>query len=511
MMSAESFGRRSILTAGAMLVASRALPAGMSSLTVPVHIDTREVTGPLQHIWGQCIGSDRAAMTLRDNWRQDLDRWRDEVGIRQVRFHGIFNDELGVDTPSILSGGKASPNFRLVDQVYDGLIARGVGPLIELGFMPKALASGTRQTPFTYGGNVTPPSSLDTWTAFLTTFVRHLVDRYGIATVRRWPFEVWNEPNLPAFWAGTQQQYFDLYKASAIAIKSIDSQLQVGGPATASIGWLPDFASYCAAYNAPVDFFSTHIYAGDDQRELFGSTAKMSQNDVIPSAIAKARMQIEATRFAGHPLWITEWSSDSPAMIAHVIARSLPYCQLMSQWALSAEFEELGIPNYVLKEGDTGWGMLTAGIAKPSFNTYKLLRRLGMERLHVSGPALATRRGSHSVAAMVWNLAEATQPSGIPGLAPRRTVLGEKRSYQVEFSGARPGQAAVVRYVDQERGSPMPAWRAMGSPQYPTPLQIAGLRRNADIGPPEHRRLDANRKLTISLPPEGVALIELAL
>src|SRR6202008_3493201 len=110
----------------------------------------------------------------------------------------------------------------------------------------------------------------------------------------------------------------------------------------------------------------------------------------------------------------------------------------------------------------------------------KLMRRLGEQRLEATGPVLATRRTGQSVAALVWNLAEATQPSGIPGMSHTRSVTGDAKRYSVEFAGARPGQAALVHYVDQARGSPMPAWRTMGSPQYPSPQQIATLRRNAD-------------------------------
>ena len=80
----------------------------------------------------------------------------------------------------------------------------------------------------------------------------------------------------------------------------------------------------------------------------------------------------------------------------------------------------------------------------------------------------------------------------------------------VEFRGARPGQAVRVRFVDRERGSPFPAWHAMGSPQYPTPAQLGALRRAAEIAPPIRMRLDAARSLSLDLPPEGVALIELA-
>ncbi|WP_278377320.1 GH39 family glycosyl hydrolase [Sphingobium yanoikuyae] len=510
-MNEDGLSRRAILGGGSIAALGAAVaPAVMAQDNlVPVRIDIRRKTGPLPHIWKACVGSDRAAITLRETWRNDLRRWTNEAGTQRVRFHGIFADEMAVMTPTILSRGKVTPNFQRVDQVYDGLLANNVKPFVELSFMPKGLAAGTTSF-FFYGGIITPPKANDAWADFIKAFITHLVARYGLAEVRQWPFEVWNEPNLSVFWTGTKEQYFEFYRVTALAIKSIDSQIQVGGPSTASAEWIADFASYCATSNTPVDFFTTHVYAGDSQDKLFGKgTARSSQNDVIPRAIRQARGQIDASPFAGKPLWITEWSSDSPAMITHVIKESLPYCQAMSPWVMSCEYEELGIADYILKEGDSGWGMISAGIAKPSFNTYKLLNALGPERLEADGPVLASRREDGMIAALVWNLADVTQPSGIPGLSHSRSVRGEAKSLVVDIAGARPGQSVSVRYVDQERGSPMPAWREMGSPQYPSRQQIDTLRQRADIAPAQKMRLDRQGRLALTLPPEGVALLEL--
>src|ERR1700722_13309941 len=119
--------RRTCLKGSAFTLAAAAWPALAQQPTVSVRIDTRQVTGSLPHIWAECAGSDRAAITLRESWRLDLERWHAEVGLKRVRFHGIFNDELGVYAPSILNHGKAeTPNFQNIDQVYDGLLARGV-------------------------------------------------------------------------------------------------------------------------------------------------------------------------------------------------------------------------------------------------------------------------------------------------------------------------------------------------------------------------------------------------
>lgn len=502
--------RRTFLKSSALAAAAAAWPASAEepAPAVQITIDTNQVIGPLPHIWAECAGSDRAAITLRESWRRDLDRWTAEAGLKRVRFHGIFNDELGVFAPSIMSHEKKL-NFQNIDQIYDGLLARGVSPYVELSFMPKFLASGQQAFGF-YAGNITPPTSNDDWASFIKTFAAHLVDRYGLPAMKSWMFEVWNEPNLPFFWSGTQQQYFDFYKATAVALKSIDPGLKVGGPASARAEWIPELLDYCTQNNAPLDFVSTHVYAGDNQKTLFGDTDRYPQTEVIPEAVRRVRQKIDATGFRGRPLWLSEWSSDSPAMIAHVVTECLPHCQATSQWVLSGTYEELGVADFILAEGNSGFSTMVLGIAKPSFNTYKLLHRLGPKRLGAEGPALASRRADGSVAALVWNLADVQQPSGIPGQNHTRTVKGEARRLEIAFEGARPGQRVQIQYVDQARGSPMPAWREMGSPQYIKPDQLKQLRKRAEIPPPETRTLDASGRIVLDLPPEGVALIETA-
>jgi xylan 1,4-beta-xylosidase len=80
---------------------------------------------------------------------------------------------------------------------------------------------------------VTPPRDYDQWATLIQKITQHWVDRYGAPEVREWFFEVWNEPNLKAFWTGTQDEYFQLYRRTAEAIKTVDRSLKVGGPATA--------------------------------------------------------------------------------------------------------------------------------------------------------------------------------------------------------------------------------------------------------------------------------------
>lgn len=103
--------------------------------------------------------------------------------------------------------------------------------------MPEDLASG-RHTQFWWKGNVTPPKDYNLWAQMLSALVSHWLERYGEAEVSNWYFEIWNEPNLHAFWTGTKSQYFHLYEVSVKAIKAVCPSLRVGGPATSN--FVPD-------------------------------------------------------------------------------------------------------------------------------------------------------------------------------------------------------------------------------------------------------------------------------
>lgn len=141
-----------------------------------INLDLAGTTQAFPHAWERCAGSDRAVVGLRDQWRRDLTTVHDKAGIESVRFHGLFNDEMGVCT-----GGGGEPlrfNFLYVDQVYDAMLERGVRPFVELSYMPKALASSDKAI-FFYRGNVSPPNSLDGWADLVTALAAYKVNVYS--------------------------------------------------------------------------------------------------------------------------------------------------------------------------------------------------------------------------------------------------------------------------------------------------------------------------------------------
>ena len=256
----------------------------------------------LRHVWNACVGAGRANEALRADWQAHFREAVDVLGARFVRFHGVFHDDMFVYR--VADGGGFGPptplpepvyTFAYVDKVFDAVLATGARPFVELGFLPRELATQT-ETVFWWKAHCSPPQDMWRWVELVTTTVRHWIERYGIDEVRRWRFEVWNEPNLvPHFWTGTRTQYFELYEATARALKDIDAGLRVGGPSTSvfvpdaryagetqdrsaevataeatdpdALDWQPvwihEFVDWCATRDVPVDFLSTHLYPTD--------------------------------------------------------------------------------------------------------------------------------------------------------------------------------------------------------------------------------------------------------
>lgn len=218
-------------------------------------------TKPVPQLYKKSIASCHAYLTLREDWREQVREVQKNIGFEYMRFHGIFMDMVGVYSES---AGKPVYNFVNVDKIYDFLLDNGCKPFVEMSFMPRELSKNPEARAFTYDMSYSLPKSWDAWADLIHHFVLHLIDRYGIDEVRTWPFEVWNEPDLRGvFWDGDMNDYFKLYESAVRAIKAIDDQIMVGGPATSKNLWIKEFLDFCDHEKVPVDFVSTHHYCAD--------------------------------------------------------------------------------------------------------------------------------------------------------------------------------------------------------------------------------------------------------
>ena len=116
-----------------------------------------------------------------------------------------------------------------------------------------------------WGAETDPPADFDKF----ASIVKHTAMHYNKGwakgfhyNVKYWEF--WNEPG-PIFWTGTPEQFYQLYEKTARALKSVDPELKVGGPAIADPAHVSEYRDglldYCTAHNVPFDFYSWHTYA----------------------------------------------------------------------------------------------------------------------------------------------------------------------------------------------------------------------------------------------------------
>lgn len=468
-----------------------------------VEVDAQAHASPFPHFWEEIFGSGHAILSLRQSYRDDLRAVKSVADFRYVRFHGIFDDEVGVYT--LDPHGNPIYNFSYVDQIYDGLLANGVRPFVEISLMPKQLAANPDDLhSFWYKPNVSPPKSMDAWDDLIRHFAQHLIDRYGIDEVSQWYFEVWNEPNLD-FWGGAPRQstYFDLYAHTARALKSVNPRLRVGGPATAQAAWVTDFLNYTAAHHVPVDFVSTHAYADDTVQNLFGTQENIPMDDRVCRAVAKVHNEIKSSESPSLPFFLTEWNvegqddSRDTIFVGPALANTIRQCDglvdSMSFWTFSDVFEESGVfPRpFIGRFGLRAKG----GINKPSFYAFQLLHELGDERLPSdSRDVIVTVTGRHSLAIAAWNLVDPAQQ-------------GSDKTLDLKFHNVPDDARVTIQRVDSDHGNVLKEYAAMGSPLDPTPAQVDQLNRETTLPPPEQTHLTAGA-LELHLTPNALALIK---
>ena len=501
------------LCASALLVGSAvaATPA-----TVQIRVDAQVAGTPFPHFWETMFGSGRASLSLRDDYRKDLDAVRDATGFSYIRFHGIFDHDVGMVNRD--PDGSIRYNFSYIDQIYDGLLEHGVKPFIELGFMPPELTSDPNELQeFWYHPNRAPPKSYAEWDAMITAFARHLVARYGIDEVASWYFEVWNEPNI-GFWAGEPKQstYYTLYDHTARALKAVNPRIRVGGPATAQGAWATDFLAHTKKNNVPVDFLSTHVYGDDTAQNVFHSDEHIPRRDMVCRTVDKVHKEILASPYPQMPLVFSEYNAsyanlpnvtDTVFMgpwMANTIRECAGKIQIMSYWSFSDVFEEQGV---VRNPFYGGFGLIAARrIPKPAFNAFAMLHKLGGHQLESdSDSALVTKRDDGTVVLALWNYAP---PVGDTASYTPGKPKGANKHFSVDVRHLAAGARATVWRLDENHGNAVAAFDQMGRPDFPSRAQIAALRKAGEMAPPQHVDLH-DGKLQLDIPPQGLVVVEL--
>ena len=429
-------------------------------------INPEKIT-PFPHYWEMCVASCHAYTALREDYREQLTRAHKELGFRYIRFHGLFDDDMCVlvkKTDKHTGKENLVYNFVNIDNIYDFILRIGMKPFIELAFMPSAIARG-EQTLFHYKANVTPPADVREWGKLVGKFVHHLLERYGREEVRSWYFEVWNEPNLKAFWGGTKEDYFDLYPT--------DDPLWKSGMN------LEDFRKA-------------------------GFVTKVNERGILKKMVMKAKQEAD-----GLPLFYTEWNVSAvlgdqchdttyaSSMMAKILADNDSYVDGYSHWTFSDIFEE-GSQFPGVFHG--GFGLMTyGGIPKPSYRLMELLHRMGEERLEVISSdenstveMLAVKSGK-KIQVMLYNYDIAEEAPG------EEEVVIDIRNLKVKKN-------AVVYRIDEQHSNAYELWKSMGSPEYIKKEDVEKLCRESEL---RLENMEIGEEIRLTVLPYAVIMMEM--
>ncbi|MEJ2007902.1 MAG: beta-xylosidase [Acidobacteriota bacterium] len=541
------------------------LPAPLTAQqTVRIRVEVNQADGGLKPAWAY-VGHDEPNYTYSPEGRELL---RQLATLSPYAIHDRAHNLLttGDGTPALKWGstnaytedaaGKPVYSWKILDRIFDTYKAEGITPYVEIGFMPEALS--THPHPYRhhwpngplFTGWAYPPNNYNRWSELIYQWVQHSIERYGRSNVERWEWEVWNEPDI-GYWHGTLPEYCKLYDYTAAAVKRALPDAHVGGPASTGPAWpkaaqfLRGFLTHCVSgknyatgkTGSPLDFISFHAKGrtqfvdGHVQMDIRHSLEDIAHGFAIVAGYPTLRHL---------PIIISESDPEGCAACAASIHPENGYRNTPQYASYEAELLDgtlaLASRYHVNLQGYVTWAFTfpghpyfygyrsfaTHGIDKPLLNGFRMFGLLQEERIRAESSgqlsldallkssartqpdirAIATR-GTHSASILVWNYddnATAVPPAKISlqiGGLPQYT----KRVLVTHFR------------IDRTHSNAYTAWKAMGSPQNPTPDLIAKLKAAGQLqlltSPQWLKARTGRLDLSFALPRQALSLIRL--
>ena len=531
-----------------------------------IQVDLQKKKGPLKPIWA-FFGYDEPNYTYMKDGRKLLTELSALSPVPvYVRTHNLLT--TGDGTPALKWGstnvytedasGNPIYNWHIVDSIFDTYVKRGIKPIAEIGFMPKALS--TKPEPYQhqwtpaatynqiYTGWAYPPVDYKKWRELVYQWAKHCIERYGKKEVQTWWWEVWNEPDIP-YWQGTQEEYFKLYDFAADGLKRALPEARIGGPTTTSPrsekanAYLKVFLQHCAEgtnyatgkKGAPLDYISFHAKGNP---KLMNGFVRMNMSVQLMD-VYKGFETVAASPFKNLPIIIGECDPEGCAACSVQFNPQNAYrngTMYSSYTAASyARLYELAEQAGVNLEGAVSWSfefenqpwfagfrdMATNGVDKPVLNVFRLFGKMRGERLAVENDSAFSlqqllAKGVHDSLAdihalasgnnrsayiMVWNYYDDDLP------APPAAVSVRVRNIPAK-------NVSIKEYrIDEKNSNAYTVWKAMGSPQQVSAMQYATLEKAGKLKQVSDEKNKPVQKgvvtKTISLPRQAVSLLEI--
>ena len=534
---------------------------------VAIHVDMAKSVGAYKPIYSW-FGYDEANYTTMRDGKLLLKELHDLSPVPvYIRAHHLLTSgdgkaELKFSSTNVYTedaNGNPVYDFKILDGIFDEYKAAGVRPMVELGFMPEALAADLpdRKVPYQVhypksavsGKSNNPPKDYAKWGELARVVTAHLVERYGKAAVQTWYFEVWNEPDID-YWHTTPEAYWKLYDYAVAGVRAALPEAKVGGPATTSPGnpkaelFLKNFLEHVnsgkSAANGktvPMDFISFHAKG---KPTIEGGKVTMGINRELMDADHGFATIAKFSKFKNLPIIISEADPEGCAACSSKVNPANNYrngtlypaytaaafkglfelqdrhaVNLLSMLSWSFEFED--------RDYFEGFRSLaTNGIDKPVLNVFRMFALMNGTRVATSSTgkvpldtlvatgvrassdvdAFATKSANEG-AVLLWNYHD------VDGAAPAVPT-------SVTINGLPAGVHRVLLHhyrLDDTHSNSYTVWKAMGSPQHPTTKQYAALQAAAGLelldSPQWADVVNGQLEVKTEMPRQSVSLIHL--
>ncbi|MDD4941671.1 MAG: hypothetical protein PHS64_00115 [Candidatus Omnitrophica bacterium] len=388
-----------------------------SSTAVPLP----DIFKPAMDLSGRGYNSDPA-------WPQSLahqrvlDIWQKDVG-----FRGIYRLQYNLWEISEVSGNRALQEKLHAN--YEATIKR----VNEAGGVVILNIFSTPQGQGKVLDKKSSPVDLKAFKSTVKEFIRYYscLKRYTV-----W-YEVWTAPDLDDFFLGRQQEYLNLYRAVAEAVKELESEFKisipVGGPSSSwwfrsvegntnvtperSLAY--ELVKFCYHYRLPLDFISWHAYSTDPRCEK-------EMTSYNKTAVALMRDWLSYFKKERVLLIVDEWNYDSgvnlsaerrdrvfvsaayiPARLKHMYEAGIDHQVFFS--LEDFQYNKEGIERNVGAFWFTPDPAAYNGGAKSTYNVWRQVSLLG-DSMYVHAPKTADEfvgviatRGQDRIALLVYN------------------------------------------------------------------------------------------------------------
>ena len=205
--------------------------------------------------WKRMININRMSDLFQSDIQSHILLLKHELDFEYIRLRDIYSEELELNI-----GGNGDYYFEKMDRVMDFLIHHGIHPYIEIGVKPEMLVERLDQYLVAEHKEILFKTYAEA-KYFFHSMISHYANRYGIAEIELWYFELWKDPRLLK--KHDYQDYFTAFEACYDAIKEISPNIRIGGGSIHMTFDEPIFAEFLSHWKQRIvnpDFLSIYSY-----------------------------------------------------------------------------------------------------------------------------------------------------------------------------------------------------------------------------------------------------------